>query len=285
MIFSKYKATIDMVQSTLKKNGHDYTIERVFRERYFIDKKPTIFDWRASLEYAWNASGRPFFNAHPGVIKCLRNSPLDVSINELPMETINSIGGVIEIRFPMKNENDSSNYRSILVGNCKESFQGMSPDFPVSDFSMTVLDGTDFMMSGSPSDVKISKILESEVEDITDKQDARNVLNDSLRISVGLFLLSADPRFIEPVLLNRDKKRSLTPEQKDRAIKRAKRNGIFGFDIGKSIEISPHFRRPHFAIRWTGKGRVNPRLTPITGSIVNRSLVETVPTGYEGRKA
>ena len=46
------------------------------------------------------------------------------------------------------------------------------------------------------------------------------------------------------------------------------------------MECAPHFRRPHFAIRWTGKGGAVPRMVPVKGSVVKRQLATDVPTGY-----
>lgn len=48
------------------------------------------------------------------------------------------------------------------------------------------------------------------------------------------------------------------------------------------IEVSPHCRRPHFAIRWTEKGHSVPKLVPVNGCLVNRSKLLPVPTGYLG---
>ena len=62
-------------------------------------------------------------------------------------------------------------------------------------------------------------------------------------------------------------------------IARAKRKGKFGFSIGKKYETMPHFRRPHFALRHTGKGGSIPKIVPAKSSIVHKSVLTRVPTG------
>lgn len=95
-------------------------------------------------------------------------------------------------------------------------------------------------------------------------------------------MLACDSRYCEPILLNRDKQKRLTEEDKKKAQNRARNRGVYGFDIGKDVEISPHFRRPHFAIRWTGEGRKVPKLVPVKGAVINKRLLEEIPTGYDG---
>ena len=101
-------------------------------------------------------------------------------------------------------------------------------------------------------------------------------------VALGICLLACDSEFVKPILLKRDRAKELTVEQRLLAIKRARSRGNFGFEFGVDMRISPHFRRPHFALRWTGKGKETPRLVPVKGCVVNRSELEKVPTGYEG---
>lgn len=108
------------------------------------------------------------------------------------------------------------------------------------------------------------------------------LVHDCWAIAVGTQLLSNDPRFCEPILLAKDRGKAITPEQYNRAVERArKRTGMRGYTIGRDWIASPHVRRPHFAIRWTGKGRGTPRLVPVKGCIVRRSELLRIPTGYK----
>jgi hypothetical protein len=101
------------------------------------------------------------------------------------------------------------------------------------------------------------------------------------RLAVGVLILAQDDRFVEPILLAKDRARDLTPEQRELAIERAyKRTRMRGYSIGRDWIASPHVRRPHLALRWTGKGRTTPKLVPVKGCMVRRSDLLEVPTGY-----
>jgi len=77
---------------------------------------------------------------------------------------------------------------------------------------------------------------------------------------------------------------------------KAKNRGKFGFNIGKELqesiergEVSPHFRAPHFATVWTGKGRTVPKFVLRTGEgggpiLVKKESLAKVPTGYYGKE-
>ena len=101
-------------------------------------------------------------------------------------------------------------------------------------------------------------------------------------IAIGVAMLAQDERFAEPILLKRDQGKQLDAEGLQRAIERAKRNGRNGMTIGRTLELSPHFRSPHFGIRWTGKGRTVPKLVPVKGCVVSRNKLYPIPTGYLG---
>jgi len=69
-------------------------------------------------------------------------------------------------------------------------------------------------------------------------------------------------------------------ELRKRLVAKAQRRGKVGWNVGRQIEVTPHVRRPHFAIRWTERGRAVPKLVPVKGSVVHRQLAEKVPTGF-----
>lgn len=77
---------------------------------------------------------------------------------------------------------------------------------------------------------------------------------------------------------------------------KAKRRGKNGFDVGRELqeqidrsEVSPHFRAPHFATVWTGKGKKIPKFVFRTGEgggpiLVKGKKLTEVPTGYYGNE-
>lgn len=104
---------------------------------------------------------------------------------------------------------------------------------------------------------------------------------DLIKSAVGVLLLARDPDFFQPSILNKDEHRRDSFDM-GFLVDRAKRRGKFGFELGRNIDVCPHMRRPHFAIRWTGKGGSVPRLVPVKGSIIHRSKAMEIPSGFDG---
>jgi len=67
-------------------------------------------------------------------------------------------------------------------------------------------------------------------------------------------------------------------------IDKAHRRGKIGWNVGRQIEVAPHYRRPHMTLVWTGPGRAVPRVVPRRGSVVHREVVERVPSGFGGEQ-
>lgn len=85
--------------------------------------------------------------------------------------------------------------------------------------------------------------------------------------------------FIEPDVLSKDRdKYESAGDQK--YVDKAHRRGKVGWNVGRHIEVAPHYRRPHMALVWTGRGRAVPKIVPRRGSVVHRELVEKVPSGF-----
>jgi hypothetical protein len=91
-------------------------------------------------------------------------------------------------------------------------------------------------------------------------------------------LLDQDPDLIEPDVLADDRRRY--EETRDAAlVARAVRRGKRGWNIGAHLDVSPHWRRPHFALRWTGPGGAVPRVVPVKGAVVRLHSLKQVPSG------
>lgn len=103
------------------------------------------------------------------------------------------------------------------------------------------------------------------------------------RIALTVLMLADDPDVITRDVLA--KHQSQYDKENDEGWKRkaeekAKNNHVFGWSIGKNIEVAPHVRRPHWAVRWTGPGKKIPQIRPIKGCKVNWDKLTKVPTGH-----
>lgn len=113
-------------------------------------------------------------------------------------------------------------------------------------------------------------------------QVPESVMTSCMRIAIALQLLEDNPEIIEPDVLSADRNRftNADEELRKRLVDKARQRGKNGFRIGANLEVIPHYRRPHPAIVWTGTGKAIPKLIFRSGSIVHRSAVESMPTGY-----
>ena len=66
-----------------------------------------------------------------------------------------------------------------------------------------------------------------------------------------------------------------------RLVEKAIRRGNYGFNVGRSIEVSPHVRSSSpAALYWTGQGRKIPKIRFRRGTVVHRKRLASVPTGF-----
>lgn len=211
-----------------------------------------IFDWRVKK--------RPFFNVYPVIIECLRNTNADIDCGAIERNVIHELG-VVEVRTPSDSDvppfllgvdnnvlfEDGSKGSAVFV----TSFQGEGA------YSFNLKFGRKPIWKGMDGEMSVLTLM--------------------TRVAVGVLMLAGDPEFCSPVILSKDIGK---PIDERLAVLRAKRRGVVGFTIGKSIAIGPHVRRPHFAIRWTGKGYATPRYVPVKGCMVHKNKLTSVPTGY-----
>jgi hypothetical protein len=109
------------------------------------------------------------------------------------------------------------------------------------------------------------------------------IINDCVRLCCSLCLLENDPSIISPDVLNDDREK-FEQTNDGKYIEKAHRRGKVGWDVGRHIEVIPHFRRPHMALVWIGRGRAVPKIVPRKGSVVHREVVEKLPSGFGGEE-
>lgn len=267
MQFHEYRLTksVNPTADISKMNVRDYYSSVMNRIRKTGIQQN--IDGLAIQEYLWILNRRAFYNVYPAVVKCLMNTTLDVKPSQIGQ--LDSVA----ICFARGHEIKlSDSVATSILFQLQPELLGDSKTQIVATLSADRVepDGTQ-CYTCTQTDNRNFSLLEEKLGD-------RSTL---LKIAVGVAMLAQDERFVEPILLNRDRNRKFrTAEEYNAAVERAVRRGRYGMEIGRELEVSPHVRRPHFGIRWTCKGRTTPRLVPIRGCIVKRSRVYPIPTGY-----
>jgi hypothetical protein len=123
------------------------------------------------------------------------------------------------------------------------------------------------------------------------------------RIAILVCLVSkmhADVSLLTPVLMKKcqEKGATATHEALQALIEKSKRNGVYGWDLGRDLPdtdqiekmrkeaiergvVSPHWRSPHFSRRLIGTGeKKHKEWRFISGSFVNKDMLLSVPQGY-----
>lgn len=272
----------DILEMTSKKYGidtksftHDSVIATLARDNR-PESQSHLFGLTA--ERFWILKKRPFFNIHPPVISGLANTPLTIVPRTIPKSIIHELGTMC-IKFPIGFKHEMiKGVTHLLIAISGGILMPNEMKIVRRDaVGIGYISGDAFFHTWCFMDESFSRNDESETvgPELTDFELRQRHFFEKLVL--GIMLLAADPSFIEPVLLKRDTGRD---GDKKKMADRAKRNGVFGFSIGANMEVSPHFRRPHFAIRWTGKGGSVPMIVPVKGSVIHKSQLE-VPTGFE----
>jgi hypothetical protein len=275
---------------TMQMNHPQEHVRRMRHEEYFagmVNTHDAIRDSKSPMmlndfgvlnalvaERKWIENRRPYYHAYPAVCSALQNTKLTFTLSELGVHLQPTAICFVVGHEPTADGMKVESVAFSLLDRMQIDVQGKHLDIDnkrlVFRMRLNVIGGKN---AGS------DRILQCSDE----TPIAEWALGSHLHIAalcIGLAMLANDDRFAEPMLLNRDYGKPLTPEQKQAAIERAKRNGKNVIEIGKHIDASPHFRRPHFGIRWTSKGRSIPKLVPIKGCLVSRSKLYPIPTGY-----
>lgn len=237
---------------------------------------------RAHIEDAWFQLGRPYYKVWPAVVNPLCKLHLDVSFFDI---TSGMTSSVLAARFSEGNEVASCDLRlrSLIVCYKKPSsddpYSGVLWVLPCiyDNSSNTELDAGGVMLRG------FEPTIQGELDAMGNAPGGRDgydsICRAATKIAMTVLLLANDPSIIKPDVLAADREaydRTGDPKY----IERAKKKGIVGWRIGEEYETCPHFRRPHFALRHTGKGKTIPKIVPVKGAVVHRSKLTQVPTGY-----
>lgn len=228
-------------------------------------------------EKQWSSARRPFYRVYPSIIPMLCRldiSAVPSSACRLPLDTLliqlpkdNALGDGRDIEYIMAGKVQTRVGDGTMVG----IIDGSTGPYGVKPVSMWL-----FEHSTDPISVVLDRL--KRVSDISVSTAVRDRV---CSLVTTLCLLDQVPELISPVLLKADEGRTI---DLDRAIERAHKRGRIGWNVGAGIEVIPHYRRPHPALVWTGSGRTVPKIVLRKGSLVHRSKVEALPTGYQDDK-
>lgn len=281
MQFSEYQT----IRSRLKKVG--WTDERIDGGQPFDGLGEQFTKSMLSLihrEDGWKASHRPYYRVYPSVEGLLLSVELDI-----PGDSLASLfggflkdvrGAAVAIEFSESSEIGGAAFVSL------STFTGDGGNEPAITITRQLEDGpyttvvpiTERTLEEEFWEAKICHNGPS-IEKIVENHKA-------VRVFIGALMLANDPMLVEPIVLNRDaiKYKTASVEERLKIEDRAARNKGRGWAIGKGFEeqceVSPHFRKSHLALFWTGKGRTVPRLQLRKGCLVKHRKLAEMPTGY-----
>lgn len=224
-------------------------------------------------EDKWYDHNRPYYKAYPCIVDALCKLKLDFNCPcpEVPE-------GVISVRFAKGHEptaRDGNKIAALLVHKVSEK-ENNRLFIQVSILNIPEERYWFYFDTNHPS-MTIQEVIDSR------ESKYKEVQSLATRICLTVLMIQDDPDIITPDVLNEHQSRydKETDEAwKNNARRKAKNKGVFGWSLGKHIEVAPHFRRPHWAVRWFGKGGTIPKVVPVKGCKVRDIALTSVPNGH-----
>lgn len=281
-----------------KKMGLNHTMGIHTREDMYqalvpnASKDPIGFR-HIAFDRGWHAIGKPYYDIYPCIIPMLTKLSL-----AFPGTAISPPNGIQHLLLRLPTEPHAL-YTDDLRVNCAFlSFQEVNRDIGTKQREQGLVVGLDVgeMIEELPVyTMRIFPLDERTVEETifalaTHKttylgiQVPTELILNTVRLALTVCLIGDNPEFLDRQVLSKDEaKLSLTKtnEEKEQLFDKAKRRGKWGFSLGKSIEVIPHFRRPHPCIVWVGHGRGIPKLVLRSGSFIHKNKLKQIPSGYE----
>lgn len=236
-----------------------------------------------TMENRWMAHSSPYYNVYPSIydmltrldlgnicFACLENPVRNTPILARFPETRPFLGKIKSMLFyQQSNETHSGVHILVDLGN-KDRFGAVDSCF--------------YLLAGEFGNC----VMES-VDHTAEKLDEQTWNYDEhkkiTKMICTLCLLGDSPELIQPEVLKADEHKLTGQHAIEALVAKARRRGKYGFTVGKDIEVMPHYRRPHLALVWYGPGKKKSKIIPRKGSIVHRSKVEKIPTGYAASEA
>lgn len=258
------------------------------------------------LELQWTRAHRPYYNVYPGIIPCLTRLKLsiDSGLIKCPLPVVCIRLPVKQNPFEFKFQGEQYRVKNILLAQAGEkevkiAIGGKSEVHVAASEGLSVwMDIGEYSPVGGVPGIVLTyrnfktepgKSVEQVLEDLpllgsygVGVEIPQKILDDVIRLCCTLCLLEDDPEIIEPDVLDADRmkfQQTKDPKFIDKALRRHK----VGWNVGRTLQVSPHYRGPSpAALYWTGPGRAVPKIRFRRGTIVHREIVEKLPQGHEG---
>lgn len=258
-------------------------LKKLGRERFYQTQSEhaeksgnIVFSHILRNEAEWYQNRRPYYKVYPCIVDALCKLNLNFKC-ECPKVPEGTIG----IRFAEGHEPKSQDGHVIeaMLVHSHSDLHGRQVLFVQVTFKENH-DAYWFYFDTNDQNGTIEEIFRNDFSHHPEYDKARIL---ATRIALTVLMLADDPEIITRDVLAAQQSRYDKENDegwKSRAEEKAKNNHVFGWSIGKNIEVTPHFRRPHWAVRWTGPGKKIPQIRPIKGCKVNWDKLTKVPTGH-----
>lgn len=261
---------------------------------------------QSHAEVKWHANHRPFYNVWPIMHDMIHSVRLSVRWKDVkfPYETM-------VFSFPKGRE--PLGLTSAMAWFGTDALDGVALKFGC--MAESTAGGNDAVLSHGvipDTSVTIEEWLEEQhrleaAGEITGEvnvgfaaaERAKGKSNRSLfliKLMVFVSHVAQDDRILNEVLLREDREHAeamgdnIDDEWLKRKAAKARASGVFGFDIGKSLQReideerarNPSLVNPHVRLYHTGPGRERPEYRVIKAHFRNKNILTRVPTGYWG---
>lgn len=260
-------------------------------------ERNTLAMRHAAFDCAWRANSAPYYDVYPSVVPMLTALSL-----EIPGELIKPPQGIKNLVLRLPEGKECIKHNDLDVLTVFMSFQSCTRSVGSSEVVDGICIGIDigerdetgyipmFTMRVFPLDHRPIEEAMKCLRDHSSINDGIKVpgelIDECIRLCLTVCLIGDNQELIQPQVLSGDthKLNWADEERRKQLVDKAKRRGKFAFSLGADIEKSPHFRRPHLATVWTGKGRKIPKIVMRKGSVVHRDKIEQIPTGYDANE-
>jgi hypothetical protein len=200
-------------------------------------------------ERDWEKARRPYYNVWPSIVPMLTrlNLDLDSGLIKLPMPALC-------VRLPQEKNPLTFDWKGketpiscMLMGDMNQG-KGISILIDVgevmgdgSDFGVPIYSYRNFRReSGLTVEAAILELGPNTMADLG-IQIPEPLVMDCVRLCCSLCLLENDPSIISPDVLSKDRGR-FEQTGDDKYVDKAHRRGKVGWDVGRHVEVAPHYR-------------------------------------------